>query len=200
MRQALDVLAVTLPRMQSNDGGCPQWAKTTRRLLAEEGAGISQILIIYQLIVRQRDLFYPVRSVFVPHMVNSLFKLGLGGSNTHDSRLLSVEVVQVMFEWEQKATGAGDAMVVDEPAGSHWEMPINFKETMVSYLVKLATTPLEVHSKNLVIPRALTLLRSVLGPSGWNDVTVKLHFFVRALEQVRILPFPHYSNLIYVVV
>jgi transformation/transcription domain-associated protein len=202
VRQALDVLAVTLPRMQSNDGGCPQWAKTTRRLLAEEGAGISQILIIYQLIVRQRDLFYPVRSVFVPHMVNSLFKLGLGGSNTHDSRLLSVEVVQVMFEWEQKATGADDAMAVDEPAGSHWEMPINFKETMVSYLVKLATTPLEVHSKNLVIPRALTLLRSVLGPSGWNDVTVKLHFFVRALEQVRILPPPplHCRTLICVVV
>lgn len=200
VRQALDVLAVTLPRMQSNDGGCPQWAKTTRRLLAEEGAGISQILIIYQLIVRQRDLFYPVRSVFVPHMVNSLFKLGLGGSNTHDSRLLSVEVVQVMFEWEQKATGADDAMAVDEPVGLHWEMPINFKETMVSYLVKLATTPLEAHSKNLVIPRALTLLRSVLGPSGWNDVTVKLHFFVRALEQARIPPLTHFRILICVIV
>ena len=133
-------------------------------------------------------------------MVNSLFKLGLGGSNTHDSRLLSVEVVQVMFEWEQKATGADDAMAVDEPVGLHWEMPINFKETMVSYLVKLATTPLEAHSKNLVIPRALTLLRSVLGPSGWNDVTVKLHFFVRALEQARIPPLTHFRILICVIV
>jgi transformation/transcription domain-associated protein len=186
IRQALDVLAPALPRSQTNESGYPQWAKTTRRLLAEEGNGMSQILIIYQLIVRQRQLFYPVRAVFIPHMVNSLVKLGLSGSATNESRLLSIEVVQVIFDWEQKSTTTDDDMAVDEPhrATVPWVTPIAFRESMVSYLVRLATTLLDQQIKNILIPRALSLLRSIIAPNGWNDVTVKLHYFSRALEQV----------------
>lgn len=149
---------------------------------------MSQILIIYQLIVRQRQLFYPVRAVFIPHMVNSLVKLGLSGSATNESRLLSIEVVQVIFDWEQKSHHPEDEMMVDEPkpAVAPWVTPIAFRESMVSYLVRLATAMLDQQVKNILLPRALSLLRLIVAPTGWNDVTVKLHYFSRALEQVRV--------------
>lgn len=192
IRQALDVLAPTLPRSQTNETGYPQWAKTTRRLLAEEGNGMAQLLIIYQLITRHRPLFYPVRAVFIPHMVNSLVKLGLSGSATNESRLLSIDVVQIIFDWEQKSLASEDDMVVDETPKTPipWVTPIAFRETMISYLVRLATALLDQQIKNVLLPRALALLRLIVAPSGWNDVTVKLHYFSRALEQVCSISFP----------
>ncbi|KII95163.1 hypothetical protein PLICRDRAFT_693420 [Plicaturopsis crispa FD-325 SS-3] len=183
IRQALDILAPALPRFNPADTEAPLWAKTTRRLLAEEGNGFSQIIIIYQLIVRQPDLFYPVRGLFIPHMVNSLSKLGLSGAASGESRLLSIEILQVMFEWEQKA--ALPEMDVDgaKPSGL---TPLVYRETMVSYLVRLATAPHESTAKAALVPRALRLLQLMVGPSGWSDVTVKLHYFSRALEQTEL--------------
>ncbi|KAL6299677.1 atypical/PIKK/TRRAP protein kinase [Sparassis latifolia] len=186
VRQALDILASVLPRAQTNEVGYPQWAKTTRRLLAEEGSGASQIGLIYQLIVRQASLFYPVRALFIPHIVNYLTKLGLSNTSTLDSRLLSIDILQVIFDWELQATSskamedtAGDG----DTTATAWVTPLAFRETMVSYLVRLATGPQDMQARNNVVSRALALLRLVVGPTGWSDVTVKLHYFSRALEQ-----------------
>lgn len=187
VRQALDILAPVLLRSQSNEPGYPQWAKNTRRLLAEEGTGWSQVGLIYQLIVRQASLFYPVRALFIPHMVNYLTKLGLSTSSTPDSRLLSVDIVQVIFDWEQKATSAGQTehlLASEDQGAATWVTPLVFRETMVSYLVRLATTPPEAQGRPIIAQRALALLRTAVGSSGWGDVTVKLPFFLRALEQV----------------
>jgi transformation/transcription domain-associated protein len=190
IRQALDILAPALPRSNANEVGYPQWARTTRRLLAEEGNGFSQIIIIYQLIVRQSQLFFPVRALFIPHIVNSLQKLGLSGSASAESRILSIDILQVIFEWEQSATQAvGESHAtletdeVNKPTTS-WTTPLGFRETMVSYLVRLATAPHEPQTKALLVRRALTLLRRMVSLSGWTDVTVKLNWFSRALEQV----------------
>lgn len=193
-RQALDILAPALPRSAANEVGYPQWARTTRRLLAEEGVGLSQINIIYHLIVRQPQLFYPVRALFVPHMVNSLSKLGLSGTQTPETRILSVDILQVIFNWEQQAASVkpdDNAMVVDSvdstKSANSWITPLAFRETIVSYLVRLASitaAAADPRGGAPVAPRALTLIRQMLGPSGWNDVTVKLNYYSRALEQV----------------
>ncbi len=57
--------------------------------------------------------------------------------------------------------------------------------SVVSYLVRLITTAFDVPSRTVLVPRALALLRSIVGPNGWTEVTVKLNFFSRFLEQVR---------------
>lgn len=185
VRQALEILAPVLPRSNSNEPGYPQWAKTTRRLLAEEGNGFSQIIVIYQLIVRQPELFFPVRALFIPHMVNSLSKLGLSGASTNETRLLSIDVLQIIFDWEQKVSSEPGPKPADSSSSGStlWTTPVSYRETMVSYLVRLATAALDVNARPVLIPRALILLQLMVGPSGWNDVTVKLHFFSRALEQ-----------------
>jgi transformation/transcription domain-associated protein len=74
-------------------------AKATRRLLAEEG--LAQHIATYHLIVKQPDLFYPVRSLFIPHMGNLLDKIGIPSASTPESRLLSVDLLQAIFAWEE---------------------------------------------------------------------------------------------------
>lgn len=198
VRQALDIIAPVLSRSQSFDGGIPQWAKTTRRLLAEEGAGWHQVALIYHLIARQRSLFYPVRALFVPHIVNYVSKLGLGQAShdirtLYECRTLSVEVLQVVFDWEQQGTASSPGASASESATSSnsanensWVTPLPLRESIVSYLVRLCTIAHDAQSRAGILPRALDLLRSIVGPKGWTDVTFKLHFFSRALENVSV--------------
>jgi transformation/transcription domain-associated protein len=190
IKQALDILAPALPRSGGNDAGYPQWARTTRRLLAEEGNGFQQIIMIYQLLVRQPHLFYPVRALFIPHMVNSLSKLGLSGTASGESRILSIDISQVIFDWEQKSQDSGTHTELSR-ASTAWVTPLPFRESIVSFLVRLATSPLEPTSRTILLPRALLLLQKMVAPSGWSDVTVKLNFFSRALEQVYVLHTPY---------
>lgn len=175
-QEALATLAPILPQSDSAEPGHPQWAKTTRRLLAEEG--LVQMIAIYHLIIKQPQLFYPVRSLFVPHMANSLTKLGMSGSSTPEMRSLSIEVLQVIFDWEVKASEGNK----NETA---WLTPIALRENMISYLVRLATFPHDNAAKTALVPRALSLLQSMVGPNGWTEVTVGLRYFSRTLEQAR---------------
>ncbi|KAF8138723.1 FAT domain-containing protein [Boletus edulis] len=179
IRQALDILAPVLPRCGTDETGYPQWAKTTRRLLAEEGNGFQQIIMIYQLLVRQPHLFYSVRALFIPHMVNSLNKLGLSGTASVESRILSIDISQVIFDWEQNPRDTGTHSVV-----AAWVTPLSFRESIVSFLVRLATATLDPPVRTVLVPRALTLLQQMVASSGWPDVTVKLNYFSRALEQI----------------
>lgn len=195
-QEALAVLAPSLPKSESpraertdvSDQGnlspfYPQWALTTRKLLAEEG--IVSMITIYHLIVRQPQLFFPVRSMFVPHIANSLTKLGLTPSSGLDSRLLSVDILQVIFGWEEQAAQLvkqGQPPDLSQPGDPLWLTPLNLRENMVSYLVRLSTVVLDPAARMILLPKALSLLQSIVGPNGWADVTVGLRFFSRSLE------------------
>lgn len=188
--EALSILAPSLPKSEVNESGHPLWAKTTRKFLVEEGIG--SMITIYHLIVKQPQLFFPVRSLFVPHIANSLNKLGVTATSGLDLRLLSVEILQVIFQWEEQATqtrkvqDTGDTPKDD----SIWLTPLNFRENMVSYLVRLTTGTSDQPSRITLLPKAFSLLQRIVGPSGWTDVTVGLRFFLRSLEQVSYIFFP----------
>ncbi|RPD67165.1 atypical/PIKK/TRRAP protein kinase [Lentinus tigrinus ALCF2SS1-7] len=186
VRQALDILAPVLARPQMAESGYPQWAKTTRRLLAEDGVNSNLTNLVYYLVGAQPTLFYPVRALFVPHIVNHLTKLGLTASSNLESRLLSIDIIQVIFDWEQKgnpaAVNAGGS-TSGTATNDGWNTPLSLRENMVSYLIRLATTPQEPHVRAAVVPRALALLRTLISSDGWSDVNMKLNFFLRALDQ-----------------
>jgi transformation/transcription domain-associated protein len=181
VNQSLDILAPSIPQ----EVGYPVWAKTTRRLLEEENSQ-SMIMTVYQLIVRQPDLFYPVRALFVPHIVNSLAKLGLHSSVSSESRSLSIDITQTIYDWEQRASKERGSSVPPTGNTQIWVTPLPLRESVVSYLVRLITTAVDGQSRTVLVPRALALLRSIVGPNGWTEVTVKLNFFSRFLEQVRL--------------
>ena len=183
-QESLAILAPSLPKAESTEAGHPAWAKTTRRLLAEEGLG--SMLTIYHLIVKQPQLFFPVRSLFIPHIANSLNKLGMSASSNLESRLLSIDILQVLFAWEERATQAvkrdasATTPVTDD---STYLTPLALRENMVSYLVRLTTIPYDQSARSSFLPKALALLQLIVGPNGWTDVTVGLRFFARTLEQ-----------------
>ena len=143
--------------------------------------------LVYYLIVSHPTLFYPVRALFIPHIVNHLSKLGLTATSNLESRGLSIDIIQVIFDWEQKgspATTTGGTS--GTMASDGWSTPLSLRESMVSYLIRLATAPQDAQSRPQIVPRALTLLKTLVAPGGWSDVNVKLNFFSRALEQVSV--------------
>ncbi|KAF9075762.1 FAT domain-containing protein [Rhodocollybia butyracea] len=173
-QEALAVLAPSLPD-EPADNGFPKWAVTARRLLADD---FSQTLAIYHLMIKQPALYYPVRRLFVTYMVNSLSKLGLMPTSNTETRVLSIDILQVIFNWERQALAEREALDTSDV----WLTPLGYRENMVSYLVRLATLVTDSSARASVVPRALPLLQQMVGPNGWTDVAFGLRFFSRALE------------------
>lgn len=128
--------------------------------------------------IKQPALYYPVRRLFITYMVNSLSKLGLMSTSNPETRLLSIEILQVIFNWERQALSEHEA----PDSKDVWLTPLGYRENMVSYLVRLATLINDAPSRANLVPRALSLLQRMVGPNGWTDVAFGLRYFSRALE------------------
>ncbi|GAA5907251.1 hypothetical protein JCM6882_008402 [Rhodosporidiobolus microsporus] len=107
VREALDVLAPSLPKRMPGGGAAgssqiPGWAYFTRRTLIEEGSTMTVLVNIYQLVVRHSDLFYAAREQFFPHLVASVGKLTLQPTITSDTRILTLDMIEVILKWEKK--------------------------------------------------------------------------------------------------
>jgi transformation/transcription domain-associated protein len=127
-------------------------------------------------------------------MIYTISRIASFGSQNPEARSLSIDIIEVIFNWEKKTTEAmadGDRMDVDNDNGAGtqqpWLVPLVYRESIVSYLVRLAVTALGDTSANtrpVFAPKALAMVRQLLGPTGWKDVTVKLNYYSRNLEQV----------------
>ncbi|KAJ5104398.1 hypothetical protein NUU61_001745 [Penicillium alfredii] len=113
--QALDVLAPVLPTRTGGSQGAearyPLWAKWPRRILAEETANLQQVMSIFQFLVRQPDLFYESREHFVPLIVPSLIKIAGPPNTTNDSKKLALNLIGLIWHWEEKRAKATDSNV-----------------------------------------------------------------------------------------
>ncbi|WVN89695.1 uncharacterized protein L203_104925 [Cryptococcus depauperatus CBS 7841] len=116
-RQAIDTLASSLSiRDPPVNNGTPEWAKLLRTVLIEEGHATNQLVTVCELLVHHPDLFYDYRELYVPHIANSLGKLAFAQAATPELKKLTVDIVELMFNWEKRrmATRDTDAMDVDE--------------------------------------------------------------------------------------
>ncbi|KAN0059794.1 transcription-associated protein 1 [Thecaphora frezii] len=104
VKKALDILVPALPKRAGvAEGGQPsQWAKWTKRQLVDEGHNGPQLFVILSLLVRHADLFYSSREMFIPHIVGSLTKLGLLASSNSESRMLSIDLAELLCKWEER--------------------------------------------------------------------------------------------------
>lgn len=103
VREALDILAPSLPKRGPSDSGVPKWAAWTKRILVEEGSSSMPLLVsIYQLMVRHSDLFFATRELYIPHVISSLVKLTLSATVTPDTRVLTLDVIELIMKWERK--------------------------------------------------------------------------------------------------
>lgn len=100
-------LAQTQAQMQAqatsiSEARTPIWIRYTRKVLVEEGHMIANFLHLFHLIVRHEDAFYPARAQFVPHLINSLHKLGLSTNGTPELRQLALDLVETVIVWEKR--------------------------------------------------------------------------------------------------
>jgi transformation/transcription domain-associated protein len=103
VKQALDILVPALPqRLPMGDSRMPIWIRYTKKILAEEGHSIPNLIHIFQLIVRHSDLFYSCRAQFVPQMVNSVNRFGLPYNTTAENRRLAIELAGLVVAWERQ--------------------------------------------------------------------------------------------------
>ncbi|KAI9276344.1 FAT domain-containing protein [Sporodiniella umbellata] len=104
VKQGLDIIAPVLPQripMQSNER-VPTWIRLTRKVVVEDTHSISQMVNVYQLLIRHSDLFFEYREHFLPQIVNTLPKLGLLQNATPEHKLLTVELAELIIKWEKK--------------------------------------------------------------------------------------------------
>lgn len=103
VKQGLDIIAPVLPKRVPLNGNerVPTWVRLTRKVVVEDTHSISQMVNVYQLLVRQPDLFFDYREHFLPQIVNALPKLGLLQNATPENKLLTVELTELIYTWEQ---------------------------------------------------------------------------------------------------
>uniref|UniRef100_D8PQ42 Non-specific serine/threonine protein kinase n=1 Tax=Schizophyllum commune (strain H4-8 / FGSC 9210) TaxID=578458 RepID=D8PQ42_SCHCM len=187
--EALSTITQSLPGPEPGQE-FPQWAMMARRLTQEEGSTQLTTSTLCQLIVKHPQLFYPVRALFVAHISNSLSKLGMNNATAAEYRAISIEVLHILYDWEQQA------MEEIAKGGKAWTTPLIVKENMVSYLIRIATSQpdprlvadpriaLSLDSPSHLVTRSLALLKLVVGPKGFTDVTFGLRYFSKPLESL----------------
>lgn len=118
VKQGLDILAPVLPKrvpLQANER-VPTWVRLTRKVVVEDTHSISQMVNVYQLLVRHPDLFYEYREHFLPQIVNTLPKLGLLQNATPEHKLLTVELAELILKWERLRLGQAAPDQETEPS------------------------------------------------------------------------------------
>ena len=100
VRLSLDLLIpALLRRLDAED--FRRAIKYTNKVMHEEGGhSIPQLTHIFQTIVRNPEVFYYHRHLFVPQMVNALTRIGLPASSPHEHRELSIALVELVLDWE----------------------------------------------------------------------------------------------------
>jgi len=123
VRVALDILVPALPtRLPAND--FIKAIKWTKKIMYEEGHALPQLIHMWHIISTHPRIFYTYRSQFVPHIVNSLNKLGLSPNCALENRQLAFSLADLIIQWElerqdkvkRNQEGKGDEMdiVVEE--------------------------------------------------------------------------------------
>ncbi len=87
------------------DGGKKRliFPSALKRLLREEGMTSPVMVLVMQMVVRNREAFYSSRLSFIPVILASLNKYGLPNGSTIDSRILAVDMAVTMYWWDEKA-------------------------------------------------------------------------------------------------
>jgi hypothetical protein len=99
---------------------CCRYAK--KQVLDESGT-LSNLLQLWQLVVRHPDVFYDSRAQFMSQMINTLSRIGMPQQASLENRKLSLDLAGLLLAWEAKrrqalpaaAAAAGAGVAADKP-------------------------------------------------------------------------------------
>jgi transformation/transcription domain-associated protein len=152
VKQALDVLTPAIYKRlpAGSDAKFPPWIKWTRKIILEEGHSLPQLIHILQLIVRHPQIFYSWRAQFVPHMVNSLARIGLLPNSPHENRKLAVDLAELIISWEkQRITESEQQKESSEPSNNNNTVPTTDSMEIegAKSLTEDTTSPMDLEDK-----------------------------------------------------
>jgi transformation/transcription domain-associated protein len=109
--QALELIAPVLPKRCNASPGDrnPVWAAAPRRILSEEGQNVQQMTSIFHFLVKHADLFYESRDKFINLIISSLRKIALPPNPSNESKRLVLNLMNLIWQWEQKRVEGKDA-------------------------------------------------------------------------------------------
>ncbi|ANB14813.1 histone acetyltransferase TRA1 [Sugiyamaella lignohabitans] len=196
VKQALDLLAPVLVKRVNS----PLWAKWPRRVLSEDGHNVSQVINIYQFIVRQPELFFEFRDHFVPSIISVMPKLSFLSNSSSENQTLAVDLAELILKWEnmaealpkpsdaekvekdEKAEDGKDADKVETIPQAYF-VPFTQREACITYLIRFVCLSPHKVIENPLGKRILSILSELLSTKHWPEVVVKLSFFERSLVQ-----------------
>ena len=204
VRQSLDILYPHLPNKLRDEGGdtAPSWIRWPRKILVEDHHLLAQSVVIWQTIIRYPDLFYDYRSQFVQLIVTSLGKYGLASSATAETKLLSIDLVDLILKWEKRRLNGSDMdedkpdtptsrkrkavstsaspkkkpQRPQDPEEAEFTPPNGLREIILNFLLRLICAIHEPQSRKGWCDRILDLAKALLSSDMWSESNVKLGF------------------------
>ncbi|ODQ63382.1 hypothetical protein NADFUDRAFT_28952 [Nadsonia fulvescens var. elongata DSM 6958] len=204
VKQALDLLAPVIPKRLNP----PVWARWARRILSEDGHNVSQVLNVYQFIVRHPELFFEHRGLLISNIITAMPKLSFVANSPSENQILAVDLSELVLKWENMAyegrlreetSRKRKASEIEEnentsdqnsvlPLSSstfssslNYSVPFIHRETCVTYLIRFVCMSPHKAVDSPLGQRILKTLHELLGPNHWSEVSVKLNFFERSL-------------------
>ncbi|KAJ3117897.1 hypothetical protein HK100_000723, partial [Physocladia obscura] len=183
VKQALDILFPVASKriIQPADSKIPAWVRWTKKIIVDEGHNLSQLLILYQALIRHAELFYPHRENFISHIVSSFSRLGLLQNATAETRTVSIDLCELILKWERtrvQENGADQTMGTDD-TDAETAAGASYKETTLGYLIRFVSSNLEASSRPILVARALSIFKSLL--EVWDDTNIRFGHFEKAI-------------------
>lgn len=104
VRKALDLLLPALALRLEKDKA-EEAIKEAATVLIEDANSSPQVAHICTTVLANPSVFFPYREVFCKHITNSLNRLALPSTPTMESRILAVDVVELLVQWDSQHTG-----------------------------------------------------------------------------------------------
>jgi transformation/transcription domain-associated protein len=195
VRQALDTMITILPQRFAPSAqdqlNFPVWMQWIRKILIEDGHSVTQLVSIFQLLIRNPLLFFPCRKHFLLNIVQSLAKLGLSSNSSAETRLLTIELGGLLLKWhhqevQESKSGEDEAMTgVESPGGN----AKGYRDVTINYFVRFCVSLSDAQSIKQIFPRAIELLEQFL--TVWPEATVQVAHF----EKFSPAPFDNEASL-----
>ena len=148
VRIAIDILLPALPqRLTAAD--YVKAIKWTKKVLADEGYNVQQLIHVWNVIIRHSEFYYPYRNLLITPMVSSISKLGLMSSCPTEYRQVSVGICDVILGWEvfrqsQRpqciATTSEDdknAKMISDGRDDEYTLSANMVQSITNFLLRL---------------------------------------------------------------
>ena len=111
VKKALDILVPAL-RKRLSLADFVKAIKWTKKVIFEDSHALPQVIHVWKVFVRNADMFYGHRELFMPQILQCLNRLALTGNPSLENRTLAIDLVEIILVWEiDKEKKSQDALL-----------------------------------------------------------------------------------------